>query len=117
MAWDATIVDTVAASHLPNTRDQAGAAAAHAAQLKSQKYSSLAATHLVVPISLETFGAWHTKSLDFARELGRRTSQATSDQRETMFLLQRLSVAVQRGNAAAVRGSLPATSGVGLSDE
>ena len=115
LAWDATIVDTVAASHLPTTKDLAGAAATHAAELKRQKYASLAPTHLIVPISLETLGAWHTESLDFVRELGRRASLATGDPRETMFLLQRLSVAVQRGNAASVRGSLPA-SGVGLED-
>ena len=109
MVWDATIADTVAPSHLSSTSSQAGAAASHAAEQKLQKYASLAATHLVIPVSLETFGAWNIESLDFIRELGRRASQATGDQRETAFLLQRISVAVQRGNAAAVRGSLPAT--------
>ena len=109
MVWDVTIADTVAPSHLSSTSSQAGSAASHAAEQKLQKYASLAATHLVIPVSLETFGAWNIESLDFIRELGRRASQATGDQRETAFLLQRISVAVQRGNAAAVRGSLPAT--------
>ncbi len=108
MVWDATIPDTVAASHLPSTVIHAGAAASHAAALKHQKYAQLTSSHLIVPVAVETFGAWHTESLDFIRELGRRASQATGDQRETMFMLQRISVAVQRGNAAAVRGSLPA---------
>ena len=76
--------------------------------MKLQKYAQLASSHLVIPVSLETFGAWHTESLDFIRELGRRGSQATGDQRETVFSLQKISIAVQRGNAAAVRGSLPA---------
>jgi hypothetical protein len=109
MAWDATIVDTVAASHLTSTRNQAGAAAVHAANLKHQKYESLAASHLIVPVAVETFGAWAMESLDFLRELGRRASQATGDQRETTFLLQRISVAIQRGNAASIRGSLPSS--------
>jgi hypothetical protein len=90
MVWDATISDTVAASHLASTSVQAGATASRAADLKHQKYAALAATHLIMPVSLETFGAWHTDSLDFIRELGRRASQATGDQREVTFLLQRI---------------------------
>src|SRR5687768_7261824 len=107
LAWDATIVDTVVSSHLSLTRNQAGAAASHAADLKRQKYAGIASSHFIIPVSLETFGAWHTAILDFIRELGRRASQVTGDLRETAFLLQRLLVAVQRGNAASVRGSLP----------
>ena len=107
LAWDATIVDTVAPSHLLSTKNQAGAAALRAAELKTSKYRSLASSHQIMPIALETFGAWHIESLDFMRELGRRTSLVTGDQRETTFLLQRMSVAVQRGNASAVRCSLP----------
>ena len=109
MVWDATIVDTVAQSHLSSTRSQAGAAASHAAEQKEHKYAALAATHIIIPVSLETFGAWHIDSLNFIRELGRRAAQITGDQRETTFLLQRISVAVQRGNASSVRGSLPSS--------
>jgi len=41
------------------------------------------------------------------KELGRRTSLITRDPRETKLILQRISVAVQRGNAASCSGSLP----------
>ncbi len=109
MVRDATICDTVATSYLASTVLQAGAATSHAAALKHQKYAQLASSHLIIPVSLKTFGAWHTESMDFIRELGRRASQATGDQKETVYLLQRISVAVQRGHAAAVRGSLPAS--------
>ena len=47
------------------------------------------------------------EGLDFVRELGRRTSQATGDPRETSYLLQRISMAVQLGNVASFSGSLP----------
>ena len=40
------------------------------------------------------------------REIGRRTAVVTGDTRETFFLLQRLSVAVQKGNAASFAGTL-----------
>ena len=107
MAWDATTPDTLAASHLQSTRNAAGAAAAHAAALKLQKYSALATTHIVIPLAVETLGVWNDEGLGFVRELGRRTSLITNDPRETSFLFQRLSVAVQRGNAASCLGSLP----------
>jgi hypothetical protein len=43
--------------------------------------------------------------LSFLRELGRRLSLATDDPRETAFLFQRLSVALQQYNAVCFRGS------------
>jgi hypothetical protein len=107
LAWDATTPDTLAASHLSATSNSAGAAAEHASSLKFQKYSALSATHIVVPIAVDTLGTWCVEGLYFVRELGRRTALITNDTRETFFLLQRLSVAVQRGNAASCVGSLP----------
>ena len=47
------------------------------------------------------------EGLAFVRELGRRISLVTGDPRETTYLLQRLSVAVQLGNVASFVGSLP----------
>ena len=41
---------------------------------------------------------------DFVHELGRRITAVTGERRATEFLLQRLSVAIQRGNAIAVQG-------------
>jgi len=43
----------------------------------------------------------------FVAELGRRMAAVTGDLRETAFLRQRLSVAIQRCNAIACRGSIP----------
>ena len=107
LAWDATTPDTLAASHLPSTRNCAGAAAAQAAALKDRKYSALTSTYFFVPIAVETLGPWNSEGLDFVKELGRRTSQITQEPRESSFLLQRISVAVQIGNAASYEGSLP----------
>jgi hypothetical protein len=107
LAWDATTPDTLAASHLGSTSIAAGGAASHAATVKLQKYNSLLSTHLVVPLALETLGPINEEGLSFLKELGRRLSLSTNDPRETSFLFQRLSVAVQRGNAASVVGTLP----------
>jgi hypothetical protein len=105
LAWDATTPDTLAVSHLPSTSNTAGAAAAHASLLKNQKYSALSPTFHFVAIAIETLGPWNLEGLAFVRELGRRTSQVTRDQRETNYLLQRLSVAVQLGNVASFAGT------------
>jgi hypothetical protein len=79
LAWDATSPDTIAASHLPSTRNTSGAATAHAADVKLQKYAALQATHVVVPVAVETMGSWCEEGLEFMRELGRRTSMVTND--------------------------------------
>ena len=43
----------------------------------------------------------------FVAELGRRMTAVTGDPREMSFLRQRRSVAIQRGNAIACRGTMP----------
>ena len=58
-----------------------------------------------MPISIETFGASDVDSLSFIKELGRKMSVVTGDPRETQFLLQRISVAIQRGNASSCMGT------------
>ena len=42
LIWDVTVIDTLAASHLPSTSVQAGGAAASAAENKELKYVELA---------------------------------------------------------------------------
>jgi len=83
------------------------AAAAHAGTLKQQKYAVLDPTHTFVPVAVETFGPWNAEGLSFILELGRRITLATGDPRETAFLFQRLSIAVQSGNAISCAGTLP----------
>ena len=107
LAWDATTPDTLAVSHLATTSLQAGGAAASAARLKNVKYEEFARTYTFVPVAVETLGAWDAVGLGMMMDLGRRLTARTGDQRETFFLLQRLSVAIQKGNAASVLGTLP----------
>ena len=51
-------------------------------------------------------GAFGHQSLSFIKDLGRRLKYATDEPKSQQYLLQRLSVAIQRGNAASVLGSL-----------
>ena len=56
LAWDVTIPDTYAASHLQSVTFEAGRAAIHAADMKCTKYRELDATRIFVPIAIETAG-------------------------------------------------------------
>ena len=90
-----------AASHLQSTALEAGSAAKHAAEMKCTKYQELVATHLFFPIVIETAGTWDKRTIELIEEIGRRCTIETDDQRETAYLYQRISIAIQRGNALA----------------
>ena len=66
------------------------------------------------PVAIETLGAMGKRSLAFVRELGQRVTQYTGEVKARTYLLQRLSVALQRGNAVSVMGSVGGRSGLDL---
>jgi len=47
----------------------------------------------------ESAGTWNQSAIELIQEIGRRITPVTEDTRETMFLFQRLSIALQRGSA------------------
>ena len=98
----------MAASNLELSSVTAGGAAERAAAKKVDKYVGLAHTHSFVPIAFETLGAVNSSGASFIDEIGRRTGLITGDVRETTFLWQRLSVAVQRFNAVCLLGTFEA---------
>ena len=81
----------------------AGGAADLAASRKEAKYSDLPSSNTFQPLAFETLGPLNASSMAFVTELGRRLSESTDDPRETSFLFQRLSVAVQRFNAVLIQ--------------
>src|SRR6218665_2694526 len=105
MAWHTTVVHTCAASYLSQTAISAGSAAEPAPMRKTAKYALLHATYVFVPIAFKTLGPVNAEGAEFLSELGHRISSVSGDQRETNFLLQRLSICVQRHNAIAFRGT------------
>jgi len=82
---------------------------ANDAEEKKSKYSSLPSLYVFTPIAMETFGAVGESAMDFLQELGRRIAKTTAEQRSFMFLMQRLSLAAQRGNAVCVTGTAPSS--------
>jgi len=52
------------------------------------------------PVAVETLGTMAEEGHGFVQEIGRRATLSTADPRETNFLCQRISVAVQRFNSS-----------------
>jgi len=48
-------------------------------------------------------------AVELVQEIGRRITLVTADSRETVFLFQRLSIALQRGNAVSFLSTFTAT--------
>ena len=105
LLWDVTIADTMAHSYSQISSISAGAVAERSSTRKEEKYSELAKSHIFVPIAIETLGPICSQGLSFLRDLGRRMSAISGDIRETAFLFQRLSVAIQRFNCVLFRNS------------
>ena len=62
---------------------------------------SCQAGNMFYPIAIETAGTWDDMAIELVQEIGRCTTVITQDTRETVFLFQRLSIALQRGNAVS----------------
>jgi len=105
LVWDATSPDTFAPSYLQSATSAAGAVAALAENRKNAKYGYLDSTYTFTPIAIESSGACGPLTMGFLRDLGNRLKLTTGEENSIKYLLQRLSVAVQRGNAASVLGT------------
>uniref|UniRef100_A0A1X7TVW8 Reverse transcriptase domain-containing protein n=1 Tax=Amphimedon queenslandica TaxID=400682 RepID=A0A1X7TVW8_AMPQE len=105
LVWDATCPDTLDPSYERVAVCSRGAVAQ--ASEKCAKYKSLDCSYSFTPVAIETLGAIGPKSLSFLKKLGSRIREQTGEVSSFSYLLQRLSVAVQRANAISVMGTLP----------
>ena len=58
--------------------------------------------HLFTPVAIKTIGVFGPRTTDFLKELGHRLRQVFGEANSFAYLTQRLSVAVQYGNAASM---------------
>jgi hypothetical protein len=105
LAWDFTCPDTLAPSHILKSSMAAGGAASSAEAAKRTKYAELSHQFIVTPVSIETLGTWGRDAWLFTELLGKRIAVVTREPRSTAFLRQRISIAIQRGNAVSVLGT------------
>ena len=81
LAWDATVVDMLAPSYVTVSAQVTGSAAQAAAERNVSKYAGLSASHLFVPITIETLGPINEAGHSFLseREGVSRQSQTISE--------------------------------------
>ena len=71
-----------------------------------QKYKHLHLCHFFTPVAIEMTGVFGPRTTEFLKELGHWLRQVSGEANSYAYLTQRLSVAVQRGNAASVLGTI-----------
>ena len=106
LAWEVSCTDTFALSYISIAIIEAGAVAARAESRKMSKYQHLDASYSFVPITVETTEVFGLQTRAFLKDLGRRIVSTTGEERSHFYFSQRVSVAVQRGNAASVMGTI-----------
>jgi hypothetical protein len=58
-------------------------------------------------LAFETLGPWCKEAIDFINVIGNRLIAESGDSKSKKFLFERISLAIQRGNAASIRGTFP----------
>ena len=102
-------MDTLSKSYLAKTAANAGSAATEAENKKRAKYSHLEDQFLFTPVGFETLGSWGPEALRLINKIGSLVADQSGEPRATSFLKQRISLAIQIGNAASVFSSLPSS--------
>ena len=105
MTWDVTVPDTYAQSRVNDTSIQAGTAADSAAAAKKAKYTDIANTYMFIPVAIETGRPWNVEAIQFIQEIGRRITLINGESRETEYIFQRISIAIQKGNHLAYQST------------
>jgi hypothetical protein len=93
--------DTLAATYIPLTSKKAGDAARLGEDAKRIKYKELCSRFCFLAFSVET-GPSGADAKKFFTLLGKKISSMSNGNKSTLYLTQRISLAIQRGNAASV---------------
>ncbi|CAH2239677.1 jg12453 [Pararge aegeria aegeria] len=88
-----------------------GAASTSAEQAKRRQYENLDSSFIFVPFGVETLRPWGPEARALFKELLKRVIESTGDPRAGSYLGQRISLAIQRGNAASILGTVPRCGG------
>ena len=59
------------------------------------KYIDITSTHIFYTRAIKRQVHWNVQALKVSEEIGRRVTEASKDQKETMYLFRRLSMAIQ----------------------
>ena len=90
---------------MKDTSKQSGSAAEKAEKSKLAKYEEISKDYYMVPVAVETFGAWGPEGACLIKSIGKKIQDQTGEKRSTFYLFQSISMAIQRGNAVSVLGT------------
>ena len=107
-----TVADTVCQSYINQCSANPGTAANIRKTQKISKYNNLVNNYCFVPIGIETFGSRGQEGHKLVKAICKKIMEVTGEKRSTSFLFQRLSIAIQRGNANCVLGTVPHSEGL-----
>lgn len=103
LVWDVTCGDTLTPSHLNASSKVAGSVAENACKAKHKRYTQIEASNfLVVGLPFETMGPWCKESKSIIDKIGNLLIKESGDIRARKFLYNRISLAIQPGNASSV---------------
>ena len=109
LVLDVTVPDSLAVLYRLVALSGVGFVATFVQSKKISKYSHLPPSYLFCPIAIESLGALGAQSSALICELGKRIRHRSAEESAFPFLLQRLSIAVQRGNASLIIDTLPSS--------
>ena len=112
LVWDVTIADSLCTSYVNKTSKCPSAAANIREESKMSKYHNLIDNYLFIPIGIETYGAWGSRGHKLIKDIGKKLREASGEKQSTFHITQRISMAIQRGNASCILGTVPPTSGL-----
>ncbi len=110
LVWDATCVDSLAISNMTGGTKHPGMASQKAAVRKHAKYSKIKQNYHLVAFAVETFGPWSKEAVDLINKIGSNLIRVTGEPKSKRYLIERISLAIQHGNAMSVISSIPKSS-------
>ncbi len=98
-------MDTLATSYVNLTSNETGAAADLAERIKHNHYIDLKERYIFTPIPFESLGSVGPETELFLKKIGKHMKRKSGEPRSLDFLLQRISIAIQRGNSGSIRNT------------
>ena len=105
LMWDATIPNTLARSYIRLSSKLSGNVARMAESKKRAKYFDFNTHYNFIPLAFESLESWGDDAKNLINKIGSKLSLISGDLKETCYLKQHISVAVQSGNTASILGT------------
>ena len=87
-----------------------GMASEKAAQRKHSKYNRIKSNYHFVAFAVESLGSWSKEAVHLLRKIGSNLIRITGERKAKHYLFQRISLAIQHGNAMCIISSIPKSS-------